>query len=61
MVFVQPGKAEEFTPSEDRLKNMVNDKNEMMQGMYDETGGFMAFCRHGFVLVIIDMVQSGEL
>jgi hypothetical protein len=40
---------------------MVNDKNEKTQGMYDETGGFLAFCRHGFVLVIIDMVQSGEL
>ena len=40
---------------------MVNDMNEKTQGMYDETGGFMSFCRHGFVLVIIDMVQSGEL
>ena len=40
---------------------MVNDMNERTQGIYDETGGFMSFCRHGFVLVIIDMVQSGEL
>jgi len=40
---------------------MMNDMNEKTQGMYDETGGFLAFCCHGFVLVIIDMVQSGEL
>ena len=31
------------------------------KGIYDETGGFLSFCRHGFVLVIIDMVVSGEL
>jgi hypothetical protein len=31
------------------------------QGIYDETGGFLSFCRHGFVLIIIDMVMSGEL
>lgn len=40
---------------------MSNELNEKTQGMYDETGVFMAFCRHGFVLIIIDMVQSGEL
>jgi len=61
MVSMQPSEGEEFTPCEDRWKNMINDKNEKTQGMYDETGGFLAFCRHGFVLVIIDMVQSGEL
>ena len=40
---------------------MANDMNEKNQGMYDETGGFLSFCRHGFVLVIIDTVESGEL
>lgn len=40
---------------------MANELNEKTQGMYDETGAFMAFCRHGFVLIIVDMVQSGEL
>ena len=40
---------------------MANDMNEKTQGMYDKTGGFLSFCRHGFVLVIIDMVKSGEL
>ena len=40
---------------------MANEINEKTQGMYDETRGFLSFCRHGFVLVIIYMVQSGEL
>ena len=31
-----------------------------MWGIFDETGIFAAFCRHGFVLVISDMVRSGE-
>jgi hypothetical protein len=30
-------------------------------GIYDETGIFVAVCRHGFCLLIADMVQSGEL
>ena len=30
-------------------------------GMYDETGIFLSLCRHGFVLVVLDMIQSGEL
>jgi Kyakuja-Dileera-Zisupton transposase len=40
---------------------MANKINEKTKGMYDETGGFLAFCRHEFVLVIIDMIQSGKL
>ena len=40
---------------------MANELNEKTQGIYDETGGFLAFCRHGFMLIIINMVQSGEL
>ncbi|KIK04381.1 hypothetical protein K443DRAFT_130861 [Laccaria amethystina LaAM-08-1] len=53
--------AEEFTPCEDRWKNMADKMNEKTKRMYNETGGFLSFCRHGFVLTIIDMVQSGEL
>jgi hypothetical protein len=30
-------------------------------GMYDKTGVFLSLCWHGFVLVILDMVQSEEL
>lgn len=30
-------------------------------GVFDETGIFLAICRHGFVLLVADMVKSGEL
>ncbi|KAJ7233544.1 hypothetical protein C8J57DRAFT_1577441 [Mycena rebaudengoi] len=30
-------------------------------GLYEETGVFLSLCRHGFVLLITDMVRSGEL
>ncbi|KAJ7232802.1 hypothetical protein C8J57DRAFT_1480529 [Mycena rebaudengoi] len=30
-------------------------------GAYEETGVFLSLCRHGFVLLITDMVRSGEL
>ncbi|KAG2058529.1 hypothetical protein BDR06DRAFT_980379 [Suillus hirtellus] len=30
-------------------------------GIYNETGIFVAVCHHGFVLLVVDMVQSGEL
>ncbi|KAJ7284754.1 hypothetical protein C8J57DRAFT_1432084 [Mycena rebaudengoi] len=30
-------------------------------GIFDETGVFVALCRHGFVLLLADMVRSGEL
>ncbi|KAJ7757897.1 hypothetical protein B0H16DRAFT_1314184, partial [Mycena metata] len=32
-----------------------------MWGIFDETGFFLALCRHGFVLLIADMIRSGEL
>jgi Kyakuja-Dileera-Zisupton transposase len=32
-----------------------------MWAIFNETGIFLALCRHGFSLVIADMVQSGEL
>jgi hypothetical protein len=45
----------------DRWKNMINDVTSKMWGIFDETGIFLALCRHGFVLVIADMIRSGEL
>lgn len=30
-------------------------------GMYEETGLFLSLCRHGFVLLVCDMIHSGEL
>ncbi|KAJ6543235.1 hypothetical protein DFH09DRAFT_829842, partial [Mycena vulgaris] len=48
-------------PCADRWKNMVNDVTSKMWGIFDETGVFLALCRHGFVLVIADMIRSGKL
>ncbi|KAF8518165.1 hypothetical protein BU17DRAFT_91300 [Hysterangium stoloniferum] len=41
--------------------NMINELTTRMWGIFDETGVFLALCCHGFVLVLADMVQSGEL
>ncbi|KAG2354598.1 hypothetical protein BDR07DRAFT_1305407 [Suillus spraguei] len=46
---------------EGRWKNMDDTKMKKAWGIYDETGVFIAVCRHGFCLLITDMVQSGEL
>ncbi|KAF7367045.1 hypothetical protein MSAN_00963700 [Mycena sanguinolenta] len=48
-------------PCSDRWKNMINDVTSRMWGIFDETGIFLALCRHGFVLVVADMIRSGEL
>ncbi|KAJ7801165.1 hypothetical protein B0H14DRAFT_3092481 [Mycena olivaceomarginata] len=52
---------DEDNPCADRWKNMINDVTSKMWGIFDETGIFLALCRHGFVLVIADMIKSGEL
>ncbi|KAF8209528.1 hypothetical protein K438DRAFT_1753871 [Mycena galopus ATCC 62051] len=52
---------EEENPCADRWKNMINDVTSKMWGIFDETGIFLALCRHGFVLVIADLIRSGEL
>ncbi|KXN91216.1 hypothetical protein AN958_02172 [Leucoagaricus sp. SymC.cos] len=41
--------------------NMINDMTSRMWSVFDETGIFLALCRHGFVLLVADMVRSGEL
>ncbi|KAJ6600993.1 hypothetical protein DFH09DRAFT_1243004 [Mycena vulgaris] len=51
----------EDNPCADRWKNMINDVTSKMWGIFDETGIFLALCRHGFVLVIADMIRSGKL
>lgn len=40
---------------------MINEITAKMWGIFDETGIFLALCQHGFVLVVADMVRSGEL
>ncbi|KAJ7880728.1 hypothetical protein B0H14DRAFT_3434278 [Mycena olivaceomarginata] len=51
----------EDNPCADRWKNMINNVTSKMWGIFDETGIFLALCCHGFVLVIADMIRSGEL
>ncbi|KAJ6505360.1 hypothetical protein C8R45DRAFT_1051065 [Mycena sanguinolenta] len=52
---------EEGSGCEERWQNMKEAVTVRAWGMYDETGIFPALCRHGFVLVVADMVKSGEL
>ncbi|KAJ7840355.1 hypothetical protein B0H13DRAFT_2366292 [Mycena leptocephala] len=55
------GDEEEEDGCSDRWQNMKEDVTAHAWGMYDETGIFPALCRHGFILVVVDMVKSGEL
>jgi hypothetical protein len=36
-------------------------EKKKMWGVFDETGVFASACPHGFVLWLVDMIQSGEL
>ncbi|KAJ7148713.1 hypothetical protein C8R43DRAFT_1128944 [Mycena crocata] len=58
---MEEGNSGSDNPCADRWKNMVNDVTSKMWGIFDETGIFLALCRHGFVLVLADMIRSGEL
>jgi len=51
----------EENPCADCWRNMIVDVTKRMRGIFDETGVFLALCRHGFALVVADMVRSGEL
>ncbi|KAJ7027031.1 hypothetical protein C8F04DRAFT_1295641 [Mycena alexandri] len=52
---------EDKSPCEERWKNLSDDASKKMWAIYDETGVFICLCRHGFVLMVADMVRSGEL
>ncbi|KAG6808240.1 hypothetical protein H0H92_004756 [Tricholoma furcatifolium] len=52
---------DEDNPCAGRWNNMINEVTAKMWGIFDETGVFLALCRHGYTLVVADMVQSGEL
>ncbi|KAJ7019595.1 hypothetical protein C8F04DRAFT_1214298 [Mycena alexandri] len=45
----------------ERWKNLGDDSSKRVWGIYDETGIFLCLCRHGFVLLVEDMVRNGEL
>jgi hypothetical protein len=55
------GDVEEDNPCAACWTNMSNEITAWMWGIFDETGIFLALCHHGFVLVVTDMVKSGEL
>jgi hypothetical protein len=48
-------------PCAERWRNMKTELTAKMWGVFEETGLFLALCRHGFVLILVDMVRSGEL
>jgi hypothetical protein len=48
-------------PCAERWRNMKDQITSKMWGVFEETGLFLVLCRHGFVLLLVDMVQSGEL
>ncbi|KAF9049005.1 hypothetical protein BJ165DRAFT_1343532, partial [Panaeolus papilionaceus] len=52
----------EISPNvcDDHWKNMANEKTAQMWGIFDETGIFLVLCRHSHVLLVMDMVRSGE-
>ncbi|KAI5985463.1 hypothetical protein EDD15DRAFT_2175880 [Pisolithus albus] len=52
--------ADNDNPCAGRWKNMKEDVTSRMWGIFDEAGIFMAVCRHGFSLVVADIVRSGE-
>jgi hypothetical protein len=40
---------------------MINEVTAKMWGVFDETSIFLALCCHGFMLLVTDMIKSGEL
>ncbi|KAJ6569307.1 hypothetical protein B0H19DRAFT_881742, partial [Mycena capillaripes] len=55
------GEEEEEDGCTERWQNMKEDVMARAWGMYDETGIFLTLCQHGFVLIVVDMIKSGEL
>ncbi|KAG0697180.1 hypothetical protein DFH29DRAFT_984382 [Suillus ampliporus] len=43
------------------IDDAAGDEKKCMWGIFEETGIFVAVCRHGFLLWYTDMVRSGEL
>ncbi len=52
---------DKLNPCVDRWKAMAAETVARMWGLFDETGIFVSLCRHGSLLVMCDMIQSGEL
>ncbi|KAJ7809272.1 hypothetical protein B0H14DRAFT_2867397 [Mycena olivaceomarginata] len=59
--FEEGAEQDEGAGCDEQWENMKEDVTAHAYGMYNKTGIFPALCRHGFMLVIADMVKSGEL
>ncbi|KAJ6469232.1 hypothetical protein DFH09DRAFT_955260 [Mycena vulgaris] len=60
-VLAQHVRVPEDSECQERWKNMSEEITARMWGIFDETGIFLSLCHHGFVLLVADMVKSGEL
>ncbi|KAJ7060521.1 hypothetical protein C8F01DRAFT_1210476 [Mycena amicta] len=49
------------SPCEDHWANMSEAVTSKMWAVFDQTGIFLCLCRHGFALLIVEMIRSGEL
>ncbi|KAJ7050911.1 hypothetical protein C8F01DRAFT_1212858 [Mycena amicta] len=49
------------SPCEDRWANMSEAITSKMWAVFDQTGIFMCLCRHGFAILIVELIRSGEL
>jgi hypothetical protein len=64
LIAISPTYVEDDTdqnPCAERWRNMRTELTAKMWGIFEETGLFLALCRHGFVLLLADMIRSGEL
>ena len=48
-------------PCAKHWRNMWMEHTAKMWGIFEETGLFLALCWHGFVLLLVDIICSGEL
>ena len=53
--------ADELNPCVDQWKAMATESVKKMWGVFDGMGIFVCLCHHGSLLIMCDMVQSGEL
>ncbi|KXN91215.1 hypothetical protein AN958_02171 [Leucoagaricus sp. SymC.cos] len=50
-----------YHADEEGEENLLNEMTVWIWAVFDEMGVFLALCHHGFVLVILNMVHSGEI
>ena len=61
----EPGEAadgeEKFTSCTKNWKASADESSKKSLAVYESTGIFPSACRHGFILKVAEMVESGEL